>query len=27
LIEAGIRQAIKEEWLDKDDVRKVQRPE
>jgi len=27
LIEDGIRRAIKEEWLDKEDVRKVQRPE
>jgi hypothetical protein len=26
LIEAGIRLAIKEEWLDKDDLQKVQRP-
>jgi len=27
LIEDGIRRAIKEEWLDKEDVRKIQRPE
>jgi len=27
LIEDGIRRAIKEEWLDKEGVRKVQRPE
>jgi hypothetical protein len=26
LIEAGIRLAIKEEWLDKEDLQKVQRP-
>ena len=27
LIEEGIRRAIKEQWLDQDDVRRVQRPE
>ena len=27
LIEDGIRRAIKEDWLDKEDIRKVQRPE
>jgi len=26
LIEDGIRRAIKEEWLDKDEVRRIQRP-